>query len=58
MEMTGRNFPITELFALPSVRSISEFLSPKCENAASTTAQDRARQAQAGLSRFRRPANR
>ncbi len=58
MEMTGRNFPITELFALPSVRSISEFLSPKCENAASATAQDRARQAQAGLSRFRRPANR
>lgn len=58
MEMTGRNFPITELFALPSVRSIAEFLSPKSENAATATVQDRARQAQAGFSRFRRPAHR
>ena len=58
MEMTGRNFAITELFALPSVRSISEFLSPKTETAAPATVQDRARQAQAGFSRFRRPTNR
>lgn len=58
MEMTGRNFAITELFALPSVRSIAEFLSPKSENTATATAQDRARQAQAGFSRFRRPTNR
>lgn len=58
MEMTARNFAITELFALPSVRSISEFLSPKTETAAPATVQDRARQAQAGFSRFRRPTNR
>jgi amino acid adenylation domain-containing protein len=58
MEMTGRNFAITELFALPSVRSISEFLSPKTETAAPATVQDRARQAKAGFSRFRRPTNR
>ncbi|MES2660594.1 MAG: non-ribosomal peptide synthetase [Verrucomicrobiota bacterium] len=58
MEMTGRKFPITELFALPSVRSIADFLSPKGVNAATATAQDRARQAQAGFSRFRRPTSR
>lgn len=58
MEMTGRNFAITELFALPSVRSISEFLSPRSENTAPAAAQERARQAQTGFSRFRRPASR
>ena len=54
MEMSGRNFSITELFALPSVRSISEFLSPRTEATIPATAQDRTRQAQAGFSRFRR----
>lgn len=58
MEMTGRKFPITELFALPSARSIADFLSPKGVNAATLGAQDRARQAQAGFSRFRRPTSR
>ncbi len=58
MEMTGRNFPITELFALPNVRSIANFLSPKRESAVTSTAQDRARLAQAGMSRFRRPTTR
>ena len=58
MEMTGRKFAITELFALPSARSIADFLSPKGSNAAIATAQDRARQAQAGFSRFRRPTSR
>ncbi len=58
MEMTGRNFSITELFALPSVRSISEFFSPRAEGTAPATVPDRARQAQAGFSRFRRPATR
>ncbi len=58
MEMTGTKFPITELFALPSARSIAEFLSPKAANSAIATAQDRARQAQAGFSRFRRPTSR
>ncbi len=58
MEMTGRQFPITELFALPSARSIADFLSPKGVNAATNSAQDRARLAQAGISRFRRPPTR
>ncbi|MEO5716137.1 MAG: non-ribosomal peptide synthetase [Luteolibacter sp.] len=58
MEMTGRQFPITELFALPSARSIADFLSPKGLNTATNGAQDRARLAQAGLSRFRKPPTR
>ncbi|MEO5913270.1 MAG: non-ribosomal peptide synthetase [Luteolibacter sp.] len=58
MEMIGRKFPITELFALPSARSIADFLSPKGANTATASAQDRARQAQAGFSRFRRPTSR
>jgi amino acid adenylation domain-containing protein len=53
IEMTGRAFPITELFALPTARSIAEFLSPKPAAAAASSAQDRARHAQAGFSRFR-----
>ena len=58
MEMTGRNFAITELFALPSARAIAEFLSPRTEGTTPATVQDRARQVQAGFSRFRRPATR
>ncbi len=58
MEMTGRSFPITELFALPSARAIADFLSPKAGNAATASAQDRARKAQAGFSRFPRPNHR
>lgn len=53
MEMVERSFPITELFALPSARSIAEFLSPKLPTAAKTNARDRARLAHAGFSRFR-----
>jgi amino acid adenylation domain-containing protein len=53
MEMTGRKFPITDLFALPSVRAIADFLAPKEAVAAKTGAQDRARLAHAGFSRFR-----
>jgi amino acid adenylation domain-containing protein len=55
MEMTGRVFPITELFALPSVRAIAGFFSPKSPDAPTNSAQERARQAQASFSRFRRP---
>ncbi len=58
MEMTGRQFPITELFARPSARSIADFLSPKGVSSATNSAQDRARLAQAGLSRFRKPPTR
>lgn len=55
MEMVGRRFPITELFALPSARAIADFLSPNVPAAAKTGAQDRARLAHAGFSRFRHP---
>jgi amino acid adenylation domain-containing protein len=58
IEMTGRDFPITELFARPSARSIAEFLSPKAPTSAISSAKDRARQAQAGFSNFRRPTSR
>lgn len=57
-EMTQKVFPITELFGLPTVRSIAAFLSPKAEVSSISTAQDRARLAQAGYSRFRRPTSR
>jgi amino acid adenylation domain-containing protein len=58
MEMIGRSFPITELFALPSARSIAEFLSPKASIDAKTVAQDRARLAHAAFSRFRKTISR
>ena len=58
IEMTGRRIAITELFALPHARSIAEFLAPKSPIHAGPTAHDRARLAQAGRSRFRRPRNR
>lgn len=58
MEMIGRKFPITELFALPTARAIAEYLSPKDALAAKTGAQDRARLAHAGFSRFRNPISR
>ena len=58
MEMTGRQFAITELFALPSARSIAGFLSPKGANVATSSAQNRARLAQSGISRFHRPSPR
>ena len=57
-EMAQKVFPITELFALPTVRSIAAFLSPKAEVSSIATVQDRARLAQAGYSRFRRPTSR
>jgi len=57
-EMTQTVFPITELFGLPTVRSIAAFLSPKSEISGIATAHDRARLAQAGYSRFRRPTSR
>ncbi|MES2441096.1 MAG: non-ribosomal peptide synthetase [Verrucomicrobiota bacterium] len=58
MEMTGRKFPITGLFALPNAAAIADFLSPGIPIAAGTGAQDRARQAKAGFSNFRRPISR
>lgn len=54
MEMVGRKFPITELFALPSARAISEFLSPREPVTAKKGAHDRARLTQAGFTRFRK----
>jgi amino acid adenylation domain-containing protein len=58
MEMVGRKFPITELFALPSARAIAEYLSPKDPAASKTGVHDRARLAHIGFSRFRNPVSR
>ncbi|MFT3990480.1 MAG: non-ribosomal peptide synthetase [Luteolibacter sp.] len=55
VKMADRDFPITELFALPTARAIAAFLSPEQTAGTAPTAQDRARLAQAGFSRFRRP---
>ncbi len=55
MEMVGRKFPITELFALPSARAIAEYLSVKEPVASRTGNHDRARLAHIGFSRFRNP---
>ncbi|BCU75554.1 non-ribosomal peptide synthetase [Luteolibacter sp. LG18] len=54
-EATGRDIPITELFARPSVRTLAGYLQPQAATAATSAAQDRARMQQAGLARFRRP---
>lgn len=53
MEMTGKKFEITELFALPSARAIATFLTPQTAPTTAAASQSRARQAQAAFSRFR-----
>lgn len=53
VEMTGRQFEITELFALPTARAIAAFLAPQAAPTAAAASQTRARQAQAAFSRFR-----
>jgi len=55
VKMTGRDFPITELFARPNVRALARFLSPEVEAGKVSNIQDRARLAKAGYSSFRRP---
>jgi acyl carrier protein len=57
-ELTGREFPITDLFANPSARAISSHLSPRQGTQGASTIQDRARLAKAGFARFQRPLNR
>lgn len=54
-EMTGRDFPITDLFALPNARAIATHLSPQPLKPDSNSAQDRARLAKSGFARFQRP---
>lgn len=54
-ELTGRDLNITDLFAHPSARSLSEHLSPTSGSAVTISNQNRARLQQAGFSRFRRP---
>lgn len=54
-EMTGRDLPITDLFAHPSARSLAKHLSPAASSSSATQAQDRAKLQQAGFSGFRRP---
>ncbi|MFD0892163.1 non-ribosomal peptide synthetase [Luteolibacter ambystomatis] len=53
-EATGRDIPITELFARPSARTLAGYLQPQAAPTANSTAQDRARMQQAGMARFRR----
>jgi amino acid adenylation domain-containing protein len=53
-EMTGRDFPITDLFALPNARAIAAHLSPQQTDPGTSSAHDRARLAKAGLARFQR----
>ena len=57
-EMTGRDFPITDLFAHPNARSVSKHLSPKQEDKGENATQNRARLARAGFSQFKRPSHR
>jgi amino acid adenylation domain-containing protein len=57
-EMTGRDFPITDLFARPSARSLAAHLGPRQDSAAAPSALDRARLAKSGLTRFQRPLKR
>lgn len=56
-ELTGREFPITDLFANPSARAISSHISPRRGTSDTPTTQDRARLAKAGFARFKRPLN-
>lgn len=53
-EMTGLDFPITDLFALPSARAIAVQLGTNQPSAPPQAALDRARLAKAGLARFQR----
>lgn len=57
-EMTGRDFPITELFARPNARAIAAMLEPTSTPGTATATQDRARLARNSFSRFQRPASR
>jgi hypothetical protein len=58
LELTGRDFPITDLFARPSARAIANHLSPRKDEPANSGIQERARLAKAGFARFQRPLNR
>ena len=57
-EITGKDFPITDLFAQPSARAIATHLSPRKDETANSGIQDRARLAKAGFARFQRPLKR
>ena len=57
-EITGKDFPITDLFAQPSARAIAAHLSPRKDETANSGIQDRARLAKAGFARFQRPLKR
>lgn len=54
-EMTGTDFPITELFARPNARALAEFFEPRRAATTATAAQERSRLAKAGFARFQRP---
>jgi amino acid adenylation domain-containing protein len=56
--MTERDFPITDLFAHPSAKSLAAHLSPLDGGTRGPSAQDRARLARAGFNQFQRPPKR
>ena len=53
-EMTGRDFPITDLFAHTSAPALAAHLSPREGTRVSSAVQDRARLAKSGFARFQR----
>lgn len=57
-EMTGRDFPITDLFALPNASAIARHLANEADGSSNSAAQDRSRLAKAGFARFQRPQKR
>lgn len=54
-QMTGREFPITDLFANPNARAIAAMLARTNSAGSATAARERAMQARKTLSHFRRP---
>ncbi len=57
-EITGLDFPITDLFAHTSARAVAAHLTPKPTSDGADSARDRARLAKAGFARFKRPPQR
>ncbi|MCP5532320.1 MAG: non-ribosomal peptide synthetase [Akkermansiaceae bacterium] len=57
-ELSGREFPITDLFANPSARSIAAMLTENGMAKTTNAARERAMQARKGISNLRRPTSR
>jgi iturin family lipopeptide synthetase A len=57
-QMTGRDLPITDLFAHPSARALAKHLTPAPSAGTAMQTRERAKLQQAGFSGFRRPTRR